>query len=84
MGTQFILHILLPMGSFNRTRLNSSCNRDFSRSTKLIGELDDENSLQEYSNILLCRFIGQQLLFFTNTKRTIHSSVIEAEDFSTI
>ena len=41
------------------------------RDAKLIGPLDDEHSLYEYSNTLLRRFIQEQVVYYPNTKRII-------------
>ena len=59
MGPQFILHILLSMGhsSAKIYLTHHATLRECLRSAKLIGDLDDEYSLQEYSNNLLQKFI---------------------------
>ena len=55
MATQFILHILLSMGGFETEYdLMSQCSiKESMRYAKLIGPIDDEQSLQNYSNRLL-------------------------------
>ena len=47
--------------------------KDYLCSAKLIGELDDDNSLQEYCNIFFAILIEEQLLLALNTKCTIDS-----------
>ena len=52
MGPQFILHIILSMGYFSIEIVltHHTAIREFLRSAKLIDNLDDEHSLQEYPN----------------------------------
>ena len=45
--------------------------RESLRYEKLIGPLDDEDSLYEYSNTLIRRFIQEQVIYYPNTKRVI-------------
>ena len=80
MGTQFILHLLLSMGHFS-TEIDLTLNetlRESFRYANLIGPLDDEESLQQYSNELLRKFIEEQLIYFPNSKRIIDSWIITA------
>ena len=59
MGPRFILHIMLSLGDFD-TELDLIPHptlRDSLRYAKLIGENNDEDSLQSYSNSLLKKFI---------------------------
>ena len=80
MGTQFILHLLLLMGHFS-TEIDLTLNetlRESFRYANLIGPLDDEESLQQYSNELLRKFIEEQLIYFPNSKRIIDSWIITA------
>ena len=48
------------------------------RSSHLIGPLNDVESLQQYSNELLKKFIVDQLQYFPNSKRVIDSWIITA------
>ena len=80
MGTQFILHLLLSMGHFSTEidlTLHPSLRESF-RSSHLIGPLNDVESLQQYSNELLKKFIVDQLQYFPNSKRVIDSWIITA------
>ena len=80
MGTQFILHLLLSMGHF-ATEIDLTLHenlREAFRYAKLIGTQNDIESLQEYSNNLLRRFIEEQLVFFPNSKRVIDGWIIIA------
>ena len=80
MGTQFILHLLLSLGSFS-TELDLVHHfsiRESLRHAKLIGPHDDPESLQKYSNKLLKTFITEQLIFFPNTRQVIDSWIITA------
>ena len=52
--------------------------RECLRSAKLICDLDDEHSLQEYSNNLLRKIIEEQVVYFPNNKRAIDAWVVEA------
>ena len=75
MGTQFILHLLLSMGYFS-TEIDLTLHEI--RYAKLIGTKNDIESLQDYSNNLLRRFIEEQLVFFPNSKRVIDGWIITA------
>jgi hypothetical protein len=80
MGTQFILHLLLSMGHFN-TEIDLTLKenlRESFRCANLIGPLNDDDSLQQYSNELLKKFIKEQLQYFPNSKRVIDSWIIVA------
>ena len=78
MGTRFILHILLSMGHFE-TELDLLLHknlRDALRYAKLIGDSNDENDLQIYSNALSKKFIEEQLVYFPNGSKVISNWVI--------
>ena len=67
MGPRFILHLMLSMGEFD-TELDLILHRtlrDSLRYAKLIGLNDDEDSLQEYANSLLKKFILEQLQYIS-------------------
>lgn len=72
-GINFILHILLSMGRFT-TEIEMTVHqslRECLRQAKLIGPLTDTDSLQQYSNTLLRRYISEQLKYFSNSRRLI-------------
>jgi hypothetical protein len=65
MGTQFILHLLLSLGSFSTELdlVHHSSIQELLCHAKLIGEHNDPDSLQLYSNELLKMSITEQLIF---------------------
>ena len=68
MGPRFILHIMLSLGEFD-TELDLILHptlRDSLRYSKLIGENNDEDSLQSYSNNLMKKFILEKLQYYPN------------------
>ena len=84
MGTHFILHLLLSMGHFDTEvdlTLHQNLRESF-RYAKLIGPQNDEESLQQYSNELLKKFIESQMIYFPNSKRVIDSWIVTAGDLS--
>ena len=50
------------------------------RYAKLIGENNDEESLHEYSNQLLKRYIEEQLVFFPNSMKVLSQLIVTAGD----
>ena len=82
-GPRFLLHIMLSMGEFE-TELDFILHptiRDSLRYVNLIGPNNDEESLQEYSNQLLYKFIVEQLVNFPNSVKSIDEWIIVAADF---
>lgn len=80
MGHQFILHILLSLGRFE-TEIDLTQHqslRDCLRYAKLIGSNTDTDSLQEYSNNLLKKFIEEQVVYFPNSMRQVDSFIVDA------
>ena len=79
LGPRFIL---LSMGQFETEidiTLQTSL-RDSLRYTKLIGPLDDENSLIQYSRKLLKRFIEEQLIYFPNSMNVMSQWILTASE----
>ena len=79
-GIKFLLHILLSMGRFS-TEINLTVNstlRECFQKAKLIGDLNDEESLQQYSNFVLKRFIVEQLKYFSNSRRILAEWIVIA------
>ena len=82
MGTKFTLKTLLSLGRFSTegelvlydTLRGCFCNY------KLIGEEDDPESLQNYSNQVMNIFVNNQLMFFPNIQRMIDNFIIQAGD----
>ena len=82
MGPRFILHILLSLGEFD-TELDLILHPklcDSLRYAKLIGPLDDEESLKEYSNQLLRKYIEQQMVYFPNSSNVLDQWIVTAGD----
>lgn len=79
-GPLFILHILLSMGRFTTERELLLCPslKECLRKAKLIGMLDTEEDLEEYSNALMNKFVRKQLRYFPNGRRTIDGWIIES------
>lgn len=80
MGPRFILHLMLSMGEFD-TELDLILHRtlrDSLRYAKLIGLNDDEDSLQEYANSLLKKFILEQLQYFPNSSKVCGDWIVTA------
>ena len=80
MGPEFILNTLLPLGIFSTEReflLNDNLRGCF-RNTKLIGEEDDPESLQNYSNQVVNIFVNNQLVFFPNGQHMMDNFIIQA------
>ena len=78
MNTSFLLHILLSMGSFE-TEIDIFLHptmKDCFRYCGLIGESDDEASLQQYVNDLTKKFIIDQMQYFPNSKKVIDFWII--------
>jgi predicted GIY-YIG superfamily endonuclease len=81
-GMQFILHILLSLGRFE-TEIDLTTHatiRDCFRYAKLIGDSDNPDDLENYSNELLLNYIKHQVIYFPNSKRVIDSWIIAAGD----
>ena len=82
MGPRFILHILLSLGEFD-TELDLILHRtlrDSFRYAKLFGPLDDDESLKEYSNHLLRKYIENQLVYFPNSSKVLDQWIVTAGD----
>ena len=79
-GAQFILHLLISMGKFETEfdLTHHQSLRECLRYAKLIGELDDEDSLRQYSKDLLHRYIVEQLVFFPQSMRQLDTFIIDA------
>ena len=78
MGPEFILNTLSSLGRFSTERkllLN-----DTIRGANLIGEEDDTESLQNYSNQAMNIFANNQLVFFPNVQRMIDAIIIQSGD----
>lgn len=78
MGPQFLHHVLLSMGRF-QTELDLILQPSIRKSfevARLIGDLDDPDSLEEYSDALLNQFIRKQLCFYPNGQGTIDSWIV--------
>ena len=54
--------------------------RESFRYAKLIGPLNDTDSLMEYSNQLLRKFIEEQLVYFPNSTRVLGNWIVSAGD----
>ena len=70
------------MGIFSTERellLNGTLRGCF-RNAKFIGEEDDPESLQNYSNQVMNIFFNNQLVFFPNHQRMIDAFIIQAGD----
>ena len=77
---QFINHILLSLGRFS-TEIDLMTHpslKDCFRSAKLIGNNNDNESLQQYSNDLLVLYIKEQVRFFPNSMRVISDIIVKA------
>ena len=82
MGPEFILNTLLSLGRFStvcKIILNDTLRGCFCN-VKSIGEEDDPESLQNYSNQVMNIFFNNQLVFFPNGERIIYAFIIQAGD----
>ena len=52
--------------------------RGYFRNSKLIGEEDDPEYMQKYSNQVMNIFVDTQLVFFPNGQRMIDAFIIQA------
>ena len=79
-GTQFILHILLSLGRYvtEIDLLHQVSLKESFRYAKLIGQNNDEDSLQLYSNNVFVRFIEEQLIYFPNSRSLIDDWITTA------
>ena len=80
MGVSFVLHIMLSMGRF-ATKVDLTLHgsvRECLRYCKLVGPLDDENSLKRDTELLMRRFIEEQIQYFPNSQRVIDFWMITA------
>ena len=78
MGMLFILHVILSIGRFETEidlNLHESI-REFLRYCHLIGTENNEESLNEYVNILMRQFIIEKIQYFLNTQRVIDYWII--------
>ena len=80
MGPEFILNTLLSLGRFSTERelLLHNTLRDCFRHAKLIGDDEDEDSLKEYSNKVMHKYVSTQLMYFPNGQRMIDALIIQA------
>ena len=76
----FVNHILLSMGSYNTDidMMMKPSLRECFRSVKLIGDSNEEEALQSYSNSLLVRYIKEQVRYFPNSMKTICEIIVMA------
>ena len=82
MAPEFILSTLLSLGRFSTERellLHDKLSKCF-RHAKLIGMEEDEESLKQYSNQVMYKYISTQLLFFPNGQRIIDALIIQSGD----
>lgn len=86
-GYRFLLHVLLSLGRFNTERelLLHADIRECFRHAQLIGESNDPDDLQRYSNELLKRFILEQMVYYSNSRRVIADwMVLAGEVFDSV
>ena len=78
MSTSFMLHIMLSMGRFETEidLLTHSNIKECLRKCKLIGPNEDSESLKNYANNMLRRFIEEQMQYFPNSQRVIDLWII--------
>ena len=77
---QFILHYLLKYGRFE-TEVDLTTHasvRDSFRYAKLIGNDTDENSLKTYCNILLRKYIVEEVFEYSFSMRTKQKIIVQA------
>ena len=82
MGPRFILHIMLSLGEFD-TEYDLIAHRTLRESlryAKLIGPLDDDESLLKYSNELMKTFILEQLIYYPNSMKVIDQWIVTAAE----
>ena len=80
MGPRFLLHVMSSLGEFDTEvdlLLHHSI-RESLRYAKLIGVLDDLDSLQQYSNLLLKKYIEEQLVYFPNSGVVLEQWIVTA------
>ena len=80
MGPEFILNTLLSLGIFSTESeflLNDTLRGCFCNAN-LIGEEDDPESLQNYSNQVVNIFVNNQLVFFPNGQHMMDNFIIQA------
>ena len=54
--------------------------RESLRYAKLIGPLDDDASLKEYSNQFLRKYIEEQVVYFPNSSKVLDTWIVTAGD----
>ena len=82
MGPRFIHHIMLSLGEFD-TEVDLILHRTLRESLrycKLIGPLDDDESLKKYSGIFLNKYIEDQLVYFPNSDNVLDQWIVTAGD----
>ena len=82
MGPRFIHHIMLSLGEFD-TEVDLILHRTLRgslRYCKLIGPLDDDESLKKYSGIFLKKYIEDQLVYFPNSENCLDQWIVTAGD----
>ena len=82
MGPEFVLCTLLSLGRFSTERelLLQNTLRDCFRHAKLVGDKNDEDSLELYSNQVMNKYVSTQLLYLPNGQCMIDAFIIQAGD----
>ena len=77
---QFINHILLSMGNYftEIDLMMHTSMRECFRNAGLIGNSENPEELQRYSNELLKKYITEQVRYFPNSMRAINSFIVMA------
>ena len=81
MGHQFILHVLLSLGSFE-TEIDLTLQpslRASLRYAKLIGPDNDNDSLQRYSRELMSLYFHEEVANLSNSMSEINNIIVEAQ-----
>ena len=64
----------------NHDHKSETKNRQSLRYCKLIGPLDDHQSLEKYSRVLLKKYIEDQLVYFPNSANVLDQWIVTAGD----
>ena len=81
MGSRFILHIMLSMGRYD-TEYDLNLHRSLRESLRhceLIGDSNEPDELEKYSDQLLCRYIVEQLVYFPNGASVTDKWILNAK-----